>query len=40
MYTGIYKFQNHEMAIVKEQDALSIQELLEVLNGIGKKLSF
>lgn len=40
VYTGIYKFQNHEMAIVKEQDALSIQELLEVLNGIGKKVIF
>ena len=40
VYTGIYKFQNHELVIVKEQDALSIHELLEVLNGIGKKVIF
>ena len=40
VYTGIYKFQNHEFVIIKEQDALSIQEILEILNGIGKKVIF
>ncbi len=40
VYTGVYKFQNHEFAIVKEQDALSIHELLAALNELGKKVIF
>lgn len=40
VYTGIYKFENHELSTIKEQDAVSIRELLEELNTIGKKVIF
>ena len=33
-------FENHEFVTIKEQDALSIQELLEVLNEMGKNFIF
>lgn len=40
VYTGIYKFENHEMAAVEPQMAIGIEELLEKLNEKGSSVTF
>lgn len=40
VYTGIYKFQNDHLSVVKEQVAVSIEEMIEALNLIGEKVIF
>lgn len=40
VYTGIYRFQNGKLVIVKEQLAVGIEEILEALNIIGEKVIF
>lgn len=40
VYTGIYCFENHELKILKAQDALPVTELLEELNQMGRKVIF
>ena len=32
VYTGIYKFENHEMITVEEQMAIGVEELIEKIN--------
>lgn len=39
VYTGIYRFEN-DFEIVEEQMAISVQELIEKLNGYGEKVTF
>lgn len=40
VYTGIYCFENHELKILKEQDAIPVTRLLEELNQMGKNVVF
>ncbi len=40
VYTGIYKFQNHVLQVVKDQVPLDIDEIIEALNTIGQKVIF
>ena len=40
VYTGIYRFENHKLTIVKEQFAAGILELLEELNSLGEEVTF
>lgn len=40
VYTGIYRFENHKLTIVKEQFASGILELLEELNSFGEEVTF
>lgn len=32
VYTGMYCFLNHQMQVVKEQDAVALEELIKELN--------
>lgn len=40
VYTGIYRYENHELIVVEEQMAVSITELLEKLNQYGEHVTF
>lgn len=40
VYTGIYKFNNHKMSVVKTQTAIGITEIIEALNLIGQDVVF
>lgn len=40
VYTGIYRYQNHEMTTVKEQMAVPVTELLEYLLELGEPVTF
>lgn len=40
VYTGIYKFQEDELQVVKNQVALGIDEIIGALNLIGQKVVF
>lgn len=40
VYTGIYRFENHELVTVEDQMAVSITELLEKLNRCGAPVTF
>ena len=40
VYTGIYRFENHELVVVEEQMAISITELIEKLNGYDEPVTF
>lgn len=40
VYTGIYKFQNGSLQVVKDQTPLGIEEVIEALNLIGQKVIF
>lgn len=40
VYTGIYRFQNGELWVVKDQLAVGIDEIVEALNEIGKEVIF
>ena len=40
VYTGMYRFANHNLETVKQQEALPIGELLEELNERGKTVIF
>ncbi len=40
VYTGIYKFRENELQIVKEQVPLGIEEIIEALNLIGHNVVF
>ena len=39
VYTGVYRFRE-EFEILREQDAMDMGELLEVLNGLGEPVIF
>ncbi|SFG25049.1 tRNA threonylcarbamoyladenosine biosynthesis protein TsaB [Lachnospiraceae bacterium C7] len=39
-YTGLYTLENGEFSIVKEQCVVKIQEIVEEINKIGKKVTF
>ena len=40
VYTGVYRYENHKLAVVKEQMAVAVTELLELLNGYGENVTF
>ena len=40
VYTGIYKFQNGTLQVVKDQIPLGIEDIIEALNTIGQKVIF
>ena len=40
VYTGIYKFQNHVLQVVKDQIPLGIEEIIDALNAIGQPVIF
>lgn len=40
VYTGLYKFENHKLAVVEDQMAISITELIEKLNLLGQSVIF
>jgi tRNA threonylcarbamoyl adenosine modification protein YeaZ len=40
VYTGIYRFQNHELTVVEDQMAVSVTELLDTLNEMGEQVTF
>lgn len=40
VYTGLYAYENHELKILRKQDALPVAELLDILNQTGKKVIF
>jgi tRNA threonylcarbamoyladenosine biosynthesis protein TsaB len=40
VYTGIYKFVDNRFQVVKEQTAIGIEEVLEEINTLGKKVIF
>lgn len=39
-YTGLYEFKNDEFAIVMEQCAISVDELIEEINKLGREVIF
>ena len=40
VYTGIYRFEEHRLSVVKSQWAGAASELLELLNGMGEPVTF
>ena len=40
VYTGLYEFKNHELVVVEDQMAVSMDELLEKLNALGRAVTF
>lgn len=40
VYTGIYGFENHKLQVVEDQMAISIDQLLEKLNGYAESVTF
>jgi len=40
VYTGIYAFENHLLKVQKEQCAIAIEELIEILNTMGREIIF
>ncbi len=40
VYTGIYRYENHQLVVVKDQMAVSIQELLDILDKEGDEVTF
>ena len=40
VYTGLYCFENHDLKILKKQDALPMTQLIEELNKTGKSAIF
>lgn len=40
VYTGIYRFTDHKLQVVKEQAAVGILEILQTLNDLGEPVTF
>lgn len=40
VYTGIYRFEEHKLSVVKSQWAGAVAELLEILNDMGEQVTF
>ena len=40
VYTGMYCFLNHQMQVVKEQDAVALEELIKELNQMERPVIF
>lgn len=40
VYTGIYRFVDHELATIREQQAKGIEELIEEINALGESAVF
>lgn len=40
VYTGLYQFDNGKHCVVKEQCAVAVSEIIEVINSLGKKVLF
>jgi tRNA threonylcarbamoyladenosine biosynthesis protein TsaB len=40
VYTGLYAFENGELQIIEGQQAISISQLLEKVNALGRKVVF
>lgn len=40
VYTGIYRFENHELVTVSAQKAIAVEELIQELNALGEAVTF
>lgn len=40
VYTGIYRFADHQLQVVRDQEAKGIDELIDELNALGEKAVF
>lgn len=40
VYTGIYRFEDHELTVVRDQQAKGMDELIEELNALGEPVVF
>jgi tRNA A37 threonylcarbamoyladenosine modification protein TsaB len=40
VYTGVYRFEDHKLVTVIEQEAVSITELMEQLEALGEPVTF
>lgn len=40
VYTGIYRFTDHQLEAVSEQKAVGVEELIQELNELGEKVTF
>ncbi len=40
VYTGIYEFEQEELKALESQTAVSVQELTEKVNGLGREIIF
>ncbi len=40
VYTGLYEFKNGEFQIIKEQTAAAVEEILEIINQLGREVVF
>lgn len=40
VYTGLYEFKDNEFHIIKQQAALAVEDILEEINRIGRKVIF
>ncbi len=40
VYTGIYEFAHGGLNVIRDQDAIDIHELIEILNGLDKPVTF
>lgn len=40
VYTGIYSFEDHQLNVVRESDAMDIHQLIEQLNQMGREVIF
>ncbi len=40
VYTGLYRYENHRLVSVRESEALSVEDLLQILEGYGEEVHF
>ena len=40
VYTGLYRFRDHELQVVKDQLPIAVEELIETLNTLGEDVVF
>ena len=40
VYTGIYRFEDHELVTVSAQKAIAVEELIQELNALGEAVTF
>ena len=40
VYTGLYRFQNHTLQVVKDQIPIAVEELIDTLNLLGEEVVF
>ena len=40
VYTGLYEFKEHKLAVIEEQMAIGVEEILEKINVLGREVIF